>query len=404
MSPTPLHHRRRLAAGALAAMLCTSIAAAQEVAAPELAPAVTVATATVRELLQQVPVTGTLVPREEVLVYPETNGYRIATLNAEVGDVVEPGDVLAELDARTLRARVAESEAALASAEAAVQQAEAQVASAEATLFRTTRARERTQTLRERGTVAEAALEEAEEVVRTAEATLQSAQSGVVGAEAQRQQAAATLDVARLELENATITAPVGGIVSGRTGQLGAIASAAGDPIYRIIQDGEIEVEADVIETDLGLLDPGDPATVEVAGVGTATGRVRLLSPEVDRASRLGTVWIALEPRDGLRSGVYAGGWITAVRRQGLAVPASAVIADANGRSVLVVEDGILHRRPVTAGLIWQEWREIVDGLAEGEEVVARAAAFFGEGDRITPVRAEEPVALDGATGGEVSQ
>lgn len=119
-------------------------------------------------------------------------------------------------------------------------------------MFRADRSLERTRTLLERGTVADAALEEAEELVLTADATAEAARSGVTGARAQQQQTSATLDVARLDLATTVVAAPVGGIVPGRSGQLGAITSATGDPIYRIIRDGEIEVEADVIETDLG--------------------------------------------------------------------------------------------------------------------------------------------------------
>jgi hypothetical protein len=72
-----------------------------------------------------------------------------------------------------------------------------------------------------------------------------------------------------------------------------------------------------------------------------------------------------------------------------LTVPLSAILSDAEGDYVQVVEDGIVARRPVTPGLVWQGQREIVTGLAEGETVIARSGAFFRDGDRVRPIEPE---------------
>ncbi len=79
--------------------------------------------------------------------------------------------------------------------------------------------------------------------------------------------------------------------------------------------------------------------------------------------------------------------WIGVV----LAVPATAVITDAEGSYVLRVENGVIERRPVEAGLLWQDWREIAAGLEAGDQVVARAGAFFSDGDLIRVVEGEAP-------------
>jgi HlyD family secretion protein len=372
--------------------------------APARIPAVTVAEVTMRELLQQVPVSGTLVPREEVLVYPEIGGYAITQLSAEVGDRVEAGQVIAQLNSEALRSQVMQAEAELARTEAAVSQAQSQVASTEATLTRATEDLERTRTLQESGTTTVAALDDAKAIEITAEAGVLSALNGVAVAEAQLRQAQAALDLARLNLENAQITSPVDGVISARSGQVGAIASTSGEPIYRIIRDGLVEVEAEVIESDLALVGVGDPAELRVSGLPPMVGTVRLISPAVDAASRLGTVRIAVDPDEDLRPGLFSGGWITVERRQGLAVPASAVITDGEGSYLLRVgEKGVLERRAVTPGLLWQDWFEIADGLEPGEEVVARAGAFFGQGDVIRPVRGDEHPLADLAGGDDAS-
>jgi RND family efflux transporter MFP subunit len=218
---------------------------------------------------------------------------------------------------------------------------------------------------------------------------LSSAQAGFSVAAAQYVEAEADLDLARLDLAHAENAAPVSGIVSARSGQIGAIAASGGEPIFRIIRDGEVEVEAEVIETELGLLSPGDPVELDVAGLGPVAGTVRMISPVVDPASRLGSLRIALEAREGLRPGLFAGGWVEVDRRLALAVPASAVITVGEDSHVLRVVDGVIERRAIVAGLLWQDWREVVEGLEPGDQVVARAGAFFGDGDRVRPVAAE---------------
>ncbi len=363
---------------------------AQEVAEPAAEarlPAVTVASAEEDEIQRRISVAGALLPRDEVLIFPEATGFVLTELNADVGDRVEAGAVLALLDERALRSQLAQAEADLAQAQASVAQARGEVASAQARQTQANQALQRAEQLRGSGTGTQATLDEALANRQTAEASIQSAEAGLAVAQAQLQRAGANLDIARLNLANAEIRTPVAGIVSARNGQVGAVASSAGEPIFRIIRDGAVEAEVEVIETELGLIGAGDPAELTVAGLGRVEGTVRLIWPVVEPTSRLGRVRIALENREGLRPGLFASGWITTENRRGLTVPATAVITDAEGSYVLRVEDGVLERRPVAAGLIWQGRREILEGLAPGDEVVARAGAFFGSGDRIRPTR-----------------
>ncbi|MEF9605628.1 efflux RND transporter periplasmic adaptor subunit, partial [Paracoccus sp. PXZ] len=78
-----------------------------------------------------------------------------------------------------------------------------------------------------------------------------------------------------------------------------------------------------------------------------------------------------------------ASGWIVTDRRQAVTVPASAILADASGERVQVVRDGRIETRKVRGGLLWQGRREILEGIAAGEQVVARAGAFFRSGDQV---------------------
>jgi len=212
-------------------------------------------------------------------------------------------------------------------------------------------------------------------------------------AQAQVQQAQAQLEVAQLDLDHATLRAPVAGVISARNGQLGAIAASGGEPIFRMIRDGEVEVEAEVIETALGQVKVGDPVELDIAGTGKVQGSVRRLSPTVDPVTRLGTVRIALDAQQSLRTGVYASGWIVTDRHEALAVPVTAVLTDEDGTYVLTVDDKVLHKQTIDAGLIWQDLREVISGLDKTDTVVAKAGAFYGDGDTISPA----PAAADSA-------
>ena len=249
-----------LAAAPLAAFAQSTDAPAQSNIA-----SVTVAKVAEAEVVGRIPVSGTLVPRDEILVYPQVNGYTIDELRVDIGDSVAKGDILAVLNARTLEAQLAQSQAELARAKANTSQAQSQITSAEATATQAESVLERTRQLQRNGATTQAALDQAIATAQSAAASLASAQDGLLVARAQEQTAQAQLDIAQLGLEHATLRAPVAGLISARNGQIGAIAASAGEPIYRIIAGGIIEVEAEVIETALGGLQVGDTADLTIA-------------------------------------------------------------------------------------------------------------------------------------------
>src|SRR5207244_9028622 len=84
------------------------------------------------------------------------------------------------------------------------------------------------------------------------------------------------------------VTAPADGIVSRRMARIGGYAAGAAEPMFRIVANGEVELDAEITETRMASVKVGQPARVEVAGVGQVAGTVRLVSPEVDKATRLG--------------------------------------------------------------------------------------------------------------------
>ncbi|HYA73021.1 MAG TPA: efflux RND transporter periplasmic adaptor subunit [Roseiarcus sp.] len=349
-------------------------------------PTVTVATAAQREFVDRLFVSGTLVAREEALVAARVDGLAIVELDAEDGDAVAAGQVLARLDRSQLDAQLAQNDAATARADAAIAQAQSQIEQFEAQLGLASDDSDRAHKLGGQ-VMAAATIEQREVAVRTAGAQLAAAKNGLALARADRKSREAERQELLVRIARTEVKAPVAGLVSRRTARLGATVSSVGEPLFRIIKDGAVDLEAEVPEQSLARLSLGMPAKLRLPGAANeADGVVRLVSQEVDKASRTGKARIALAAGAPARIGSFASGEIEIARSQGVGVPASAVQREGDGARVLVVRDGVVETRRVTAGIAEGEGLEILSGVAAGERVVARAAAFLRGGDRVRAV------------------
>jgi RND family efflux transporter MFP subunit len=353
------------------------------------AAVVTVARVAPADFTETVLASGSLVAREEILVGPEVEGLRITEVLADEGQRVKKGEVLARLVADTLDAQLAQNDAALARTAAAVAQAKANIAQAEARLIESRNAYERAKPLRQAGHMTEAVFDQREQAARTAEAQLAAAKDGLKVSEAERAQVEAQRRELTWRRGRVEVTAPADGIVSRRMARVGGYAAGAADPMFRIVAKGEVELDAEIVETRLAAIKVGQPARVEVAGLGEVPGTVRLVSPEVDKATRLGRVRVFLGDNPGLRVGAFARGSIVTANGNGLAVPASAVLYGPEGPTVQVVRAGRVETRRVKTGLAAGAIVEVRDGLTKGDLVVARSGTFLREGDVVRPVLIE---------------
>jgi HlyD family secretion protein len=348
-------------------------------------PAVTVAPATKREFVDRLFASGTLVAREEAQVAARIDGLAIVELDAEDGDHVKAGQVLARLDRSQLDALVAQNDAATRRADAAIDQAKSLIAQSQAQVQFSNADFDRARKL-EAGVMAASTVEQREMAMKTAQAQLAAAQFALGVAEADRKSRDAERQELLVRIDRTEVKAPVSGVVSRRSAKLGADASVSGEPLFRIIEDGAVDLEADVPEQSLARLAAGMPAELKLPGVERPVlGRVRLVNQEVDKASRTGKVRIALEDVSRAHIGAFASGQVELARREGVGVPAAALERDGDAARLDVVRDGKVEARQVKAGISDGGWVEIETGVTEGESVVARAAAFLRPGDRVRP-------------------
>lgn len=348
-------------------------------------PAVTVVKAGYGWIAEHIGLTGTLVPREEVLVSPQIGDVAVTEILAEEGDRVAAGQVLARLARDQLDTSLAQNAATTARAEASIAQARAAIIEADASKVQADLALARTRDLASHGNAARETLEQRQAAAQTAAARLEVNQSLLRAAGADLAMAHAQRRELEVKLDHTELRAPVAGIVSRRTARLGAMVQGSGEPLFRLIENGTVELEADVPETLLARLRPGQTAAVATAS-GDRTGSVRLVSPEVSRATRLGRVRVAIEGAGSLVIGSFARATVEVARHEGVLAPLSAVLFQPGGAVVQVVHDGVVETRKVTVGLRAEGQAEIAEGLQQGEEVVAISGTFIRGGDRVTAI------------------
>lgn len=192
---------------------------------------------------------------------------QIRSVTADYNTEVKEGEILAELDAKTFRSRVAQAKADLTAAQAQLSNQEAVVAKSEAVLRQAERAIERQQALADRGISAQAALDTAIRDADVARADLTIAQAQVENAKAVIAQRQAQLDQAQIDLDRTTIRSPINGTVISRTVDVGqtVAASLQAPELFQIAQDlRRIRIEAQVNEADVGIISEGNPATFTV--------------------------------------------------------------------------------------------------------------------------------------------
>jgi HlyD family secretion protein len=346
---------------AIAAALALGVTGCHGPATPdakEQARAVSVVRIELRPIAGGLTASGVLIPRNDVAVSADLSGYRVSKVLVDEGTWVRAGQPLAQMDTSILRAQLDQQLALAAEQKATADQREAEAA--------------RVDGLQGQGVLSQEQIDARRFAARNARAA------------ANAQDAAAREIETRLA--HLTVSAPVSGLVIERTVQPGDISGGGGaTPWFRMAEDGQIELAADVSEADFAQIRPGLAAKVTLADGQVVDGSVRLVSPRVDSTTQLGKVRISLPVRPDIRDGGFAKASFVDPTRSVPAVPETAVRYDANGASVMVVgADGRVTQTPVTTGQRGGGFVELLTGPPAGSVVVAKAASQLLTGDLVT--------------------
>jgi RND family efflux transporter MFP subunit len=187
------------------------------------------------------------------------------------------------------------------------------------------------------------------------------------------------------------VQSPVAGIILKVDATIGTTASAKAAPLFQIIARGEFELLGELPAKHLSKLSAGQVAKISVAGASEVAGRVRSIAATVNGGTQLGQVniFIGSDPR--LRVGAFGRGQIVIAQSCNVAIPLSAVLYSQDTAVVAVVRNDRVETRQVVVGHLAEGEAEVREGLAEGDLVVAKAGAFFREGDRVRPFLAGVP-------------
>jgi HlyD family secretion protein len=319
-------------------------------------------------------------------------GAAITELNADHGDVVEQGQVLARLHATQQLAKVARAEAAVVSAEVAVKKADANIVKAEAILAQRLEVNKRKQELVSRQVTSMQAGEEAQRDEDVAKAELLVAKSDVEVAKAQLSDARAQLAYERAILEQHTLLAPYDAIVVDRQKELGTVIKA-GDPVFTLVATGSIWALAYIDEARSGAIREGQPAEVRLRSLPHQVfpARVVRVGIESDRVTEERRVYVKCDQCPvRFHLGEQAEVLITvATLPKARLVPEAAVTGyDGTKGKVWSIEDGRLKRRIVSFAHRTEDSRlEIAESLPQGIEIVTQVDTSLSEGRAARAIR-----------------
>jgi RND family efflux transporter MFP subunit len=303
-------------------------------------------------------ISGTLEPEDKAVIRAEAAGSVIA-LDAQLGDAVKRGAVLARIEVGGLPDTYRSAQAAVRSAEHARELARQQL--------------QRTERLVHSGAQPEKQLDDDRNAVSTADAQV----------EAARAQAA----TARKQLQDATVRAPLDGVVSEQPVHQGDVV-AAGAPLFTVIDPSTLRLDAAVPSAALPELARGTAVEFEVRGHPGKRfrGEIARISPAADPATRQISIQVSIpNPASLVLAGLFAEGRIASKEKEALALPVDAVDQRGPHPLVTVIRGGRARRVEVELGMVDDVAQsvEIVRGLSAGERVVVGPVADLEEGTKV---------------------
>ena len=376
---------------------CTGPYSGEKVAAKEAAvPEVSVIPVARIAIPEVVTANGELFAEELANVTNKVPG-RVVKLNVDLGSVVKQGDILAELEKTDYEFRVQQTEALVEQIRArlgllnkktddVVPEQVAVVKEADAALREARFILETTTRLAKDGVVSRIEYEKANVRTQGIEARYQAAVSEVMQLRSQLSERRAQLALARQQLEDATIRAPFSGAITRRQASIGEFLPVNA-PMVTLVRQNPLRARLGVPERQAARVRQGQTIEIRLEGVAERFhGRVVRLSPAIDAQNRSLVIEGEIpNPTGALRPGSFVeGSIIVNGEALGVAIPAEAVVSFAGIDRAFVVKGGVLEDRVLRTGRRMGDGRiEIVEGLAENDQLVAKAFDRMAKGMKV---------------------
>ncbi len=305
---------------------------------------------------------GTVAAWQKISVSASSTGRALKEVLVSEGDLVQAGEVLARLDSDQLEAQVAEQLASIQGQQASLQS--------------TQLADDRGKNLLLSNAISKETAEERHTTLATAQATLAQGQ--------------AALKLLQVQLDEATIRAPVAGRITTKAPTLGTVVQT-GTELFQISRDDRLEVAAEVPEQYLPLLAGGQGVVVTSAGGRSLDATVRAVAQQVNDTTRLGTVYVSLPADEALRVGMFAKVGFEVAAGSAITVPEAALGWRDGKAGIFAISDaGLARFTPVSMGARQDGRVAIVAGLTIGEAVAIDGVGFLNDGTMVHSVGAGE--------------
>lgn len=325
---------------------------------------------------------GTLAAYDRTTVSVKVPG-RVRAISVDLGSVVSRGQVIAQLDVEDYRLRVQQAEASLAQARARLGLAPegdddrvdpeqtATVRQARAVLDEARYNRERASRLVEQGVIAKAEFDAANAVFKIAEGRYQDAYEEIRNRQGVLAQRRSEVALARQQLKDTVVVAPLDGIVQEKRASVGEYM-AAGAPLVNIVRMDPLRLRAEIPERESQNVRTGQDVRVTVEGdTSVYLGKIMRLSPVIAEQNRMLVVEADVRNSGKLRPGSFARAEIvTNDAKMAVTVPTNAIVTFAGIEKVITVQNGKALEKPITTGRRSPEFTEIVAGISVGEKVI----------------------------------
>ncbi len=327
-------------------------------------------------LIQTMPVIGRFVARESGIVATRI-AETVSEMFAPIGKRVKKGEVLAKLSADRLR-----NERKLRLSD--LEMANAQIAQEIARIEKIKQSYKRILALRGSSAFRKDRKEDIEHDLQIGKSLLRQAKADMMRAKAK-------LSVTDIALKDSEIKAPYHGVVINRHTVVGNYARV-GDPIITLLNDEDLEIEADVPSIRAIDLNPGTLVTGLLQHGRTIQAKVRVVVPQENVKTRTRAVRL-LPTMNGNLIGLAGNQTITlqipiAKMRDIITVHKDAIITKQNKTIVYVVQDGKVMPRVVKTGDAVGSRLEVINGLIAGELVVVRGNERLRPGELVKPINA----------------
>jgi len=343
-----------------------------------------VKTATVAETPfgETVTANGTLAAFDQTTVSVKVPG-RVQTISVDLGSVVSQGQVVAQVDPEDYKLRVQQADAALAQARARLglvpegnddhidPEQTATVRQARAVLDEARYNRDRASKLVEQGVIAKAEFDAATATFKVAEGKYQDAYEEIRNRQGVLAQRRSELALARQQLKDTSVIAPLNGIVQEKRTSVGEYL-AAGAPVVNIVKMDPLRLRAEIPERESHTVRPGQDVRVSVEGdPNVYVGKIMRLSPVIAEQTRILVVEADVRNNGKLRPGSFAHAEIvTNDAKMAVTVPNNAIVTFAGIEKVIVVQNGKALEKPITTGRRASDFTEVVAGINVGEKVI----------------------------------